>query len=413
MRRLWPLGVWPLLVPSVLIILVVLSGTSTMWAWPYQDWLATSSAFMSQLAVPGPVAAAAAAYYASRITGPGRIFALRPGGRPPAQVMRRHLTQLLATFLGSYLLGLAPVLFLSVVEADSGHLSIGVAATGLAALAAFTLLGYAAGTSIRSFVAVPVAFVLSLAIVVIGTTGSNFLSPVPSFPFAIGDVPASALIVVRFVVLILVAIACLALGSARLLNSRRPPAVTSVAAVVIVAFVVLVNQRPPDVSTLETHPPRVCERSDGVEFCVHQGHRQQLNAVAAAARPVLQAYGREADKDWHVYDAAMSGQSQEVSDILWVGVAPAYNESDVVTSDLVGQLVPTDACTKRYGFQLPTEVEALYTYLQTWLREGGDIQGGYDYTYFQKLDRQGMQAWFAVHERELATCNVALQDLPQ
>lgn len=413
MRRFWPLGIWPLLGPAVVIFLVVLSGSSAMWGWPYQDWSATSSAFMLQLAVAGPIAAGASAYYASRIVGPGKIFTSRPGARPSIQVLRRHLTLLTTWFIGAFVAAFMPTLLQSILNADSGHLNVLVALTGVVGLAVFILLGYALGAALHSFISVPVAFVGSLAIVVLGTTATIVLSPVPAFPFAIGDVPGAFLLWVRLIVMALLATGCLVFASSAIEGSRRIPLVSILALVLVVGFVALVKVRPPDVRALDPHPPTVCDSGSHTRVCVHSGHQRQLKIVERAAKPILSAYGPPPFGQWQVYDAALAGSARKGDHILWVGVAPENSENGVVQSDLVGQLVPVDECANKYGFQLPTQVEQLYSYLSAWLQNDGHRPDEYHYPHFRTLNRLEMQAWLAEHRAQLIACTVNLKTLPR
>ena len=220
MRRWWPLGPLPLLVSGVLVFGVVLSGTYGMLSWPWQEWARTSSQFMWQLAITGPIAASAATYYAGRVTPPSRIFAQRSSARPASAVMRRHLGLLLATVLGAYILGFVPLLVLTAINAQYGGPDGFVIFTGLCGLATATVLGYLIGVWSRTAVMASLSFVLLLGVTMIGTTSLSALSPVPSHVATLSEHAAYPLLFYRLIFLGVVVLAATQISLA-LLKSRR------------------------------------------------------------------------------------------------------------------------------------------------------------------------------------------------
>jgi hypothetical protein len=412
LRPLWPLGFAVHAVAATLVLAIVLSSTSARWGLPYQDWMATSSAFMLQLGIAGPVSAAAAAYIAWRLCPRDRIFAHRLSGRPTWQVLWRHLSLLCGWCLGAYIVALAPLVVLTAARATDGGPDLRLILTGAVGLVAYAVLGYTTGAVFGSFLAVPVAFAVGMAVTVVGTSEMSPLSPVLSAAVNVGQRPAFALLLLRLVVILLVGVALLYVADSFIGGARRAPFAAVAMLVAAGGFVAVTARDQPRLRVDQANPPAVCTTDRTVQICVHRGHRKQLNEVRSGAARTLGAYG--ADSTYRVWDDALRGGSRPGTSYLWISADPAYvGEADLVAQDLAGQLVPSEACVKRDGLQLPTEVEQLYTYLQTWLSQGGRVDPAYDYPHLRRLGRTGLQRWLHEHRGQLDECTVDLSTLPR
>ena len=404
-----------MLLPGLLIFAVVLSATFAMWEWPYQEWTRTSSQFVWQLALVGPIAAAAATFYAGRVTAPSRIFALRSARRPPWHVLARHLSLLAGSHLAGYLLALAPLVVVTVTKSQYGRADFLVIATGLVALLCATVAGYLIGVWGRSAVLAPLSFVLLLGVSVAGTSGLTPLSPVPEKVLVLGQESSEPLLVFRLVLLVSLILLFVQLTITLLRSvSRVPPLQALTALPFIVLLVVVAVLRPaPEVSSYQRNPPRECVARSGTEYCVHAGHRGQLPAFVAAAEPVIQAYGSRPERARRVYDRALFGNLVPGHDmVIWPSLEP-YNSvgagvADVVASSLAG----TNTCVIRHGFTPPQDVIDFNGYFFTWLRNGGRPPSG-DYNPFQNVPAPTVQRWIEAHETEIASCTIDLRGLPR
>lgn len=415
MRRLWPLGPLPLLLPGAVIFGVALSATFGMFAWPYQEWARTSSEFMWRLAITGPIAATAATYYAARVTPPSRIFAQRSSVRPASVILTRHLGMLLASHLTCYILAFVPLLVLTTAKAQYGYPDLLVILTGLAGLATATVLGYLAGVWSRTAVMGSLSFVLLLGVTVSGTTGLSALSPVPARVLMLGEQASRPLLIYRLVFLALVAVAAGQISLALLRSTSRKPPVAALAMVpVLILFALGPSLRQPAVSVFEADAPRICTEKAGVEYCVHEGHRRQLAAFAAAGGKVIAAYGFAPERARHIYDRALLGTAAPNQLAIWPSLSPANSVESAVATETAGGLSVIHACTQRFGFQLPPDIAAFSSYFYSWLRRGGTAPGYSDgYNPFKDVSKPDVHAWIKEHDQQIETCTVDLETLPK
>ncbi|MEU5950511.1 hypothetical protein ABZ793_33920 [Micromonospora sp. NPDC047465] len=415
MRRLWPLGPIPLLVPGALIFGVVLSATSGMYSWPYQEWTRTSSEFMWQLAITGPIAAAAATYYAGRVTPASRIFAQRSSARPVSSILNRHLGLLLSSHLIGYVLAFVPLLVLTAGKAQYGGPDVLVSLTGLVGLATATVLGYLTGVWSRTALMGSLSFVLLLGLTIVGTTGTSALSPVPTRVLTLGEQASRPLLIYRLIFLAIVTLAAAQISLALLRStSRKPPLAALVAVPVVMLFALGPSLRQPAVSVYQADAPRTCTTKAGVEYCVHEGHRRQLAAFVEGGSEVVTAYGFAPERARRIYDRALLGTAKPNQLVIWPSLNPANHVEGPVASEVASSLAGTAACVKRYGFHFPPDIANFNSYFYSWLRSAGIAPQYSDgYNPFKNVSLPAVQAWIKDHDQQIMTCTVDLDALPK
>lgn len=414
MQWLWPLGPLPLVVPALLIFVLVFSSTAPMLSWPYQEWTRTTSQFLAQFAIAGPIAAAAGAYYAGRITAPSRLFAQRWSVRPPAVIMRRHLGLLVTALLLGYGAGLLPLLIRTVQDAEYGYPDPLALLTGFVGVSVSVCFGYLVGVWARTAVLAPVALAAVLAFAALGFTEQSLLSPAPPFQVPLGQSFQQSLLAFRLAWFVVLAVAILAITS-DLLGSlgRRPRPSSMIAVALVVAGAVAVTLRTPALIKYSADPPRLCRVVDGVEYCVHAGHRSQLPDVIASSRKVMAAYGLTPERVLRIYDRSLQGLAPQGAG-TWVDVQPDTPVSSSVPQSVAAGLVSTDACFERYPAGLPDDVQAFYPMLTDWLVRGGeDAPSSTADDPFRGVSRESVQTWLRANDRALVDCTVDLTTFPR
>lgn len=413
LRLLWPLGPVPLLVTGALVLGVTLVGTVDMQSWAFQEWERTSSEFMWQLALAGPVAAAGATYYAGRLSAPTRVFAVRPGGRPAAAVLRRHLLLLLGAVLGGYALALAPLLWTTAGAAQSGGPDLLSMTTGVVGLVVAVLLGYLVGAWGRTAVLAPATFVGVLGLSVVGTTGLSRLSPVPERVLALGERPSAPLFAFRLAVLVLLAAVAVALAHSLLATGRRQvPRALLPALLVLAAALTVPALRQPGVSSYDPDPPTVCRESAGVEYCVHAGHRAQLEEFVAGGTGVVRTWGSAPERVRLVHERALLGTGRPGQQVVRPSIEPYLSVAPQVAVDVAAVLVGTEACFARYGAEVPPDVQDFTGELSDWLLTGATEDGSATRQPFRGAAPGDVQRWLAEHDADVATCSADLSSLP-
>lgn len=416
-RRL-PLGPWPIVIPSLAITGAVLLGTLPKLAWPFQEWVRTSAEFHQQNAFAAPIAAAAATYYAGRLTPPHRIFAPPYAERAGLATVVRHLTVLVGTFLTAYLVGLVPLVVETIGEAQYGRPAPLVMLTGFLGLTAATAAGYAIGVVGRTSLLAPVSFVLMFGVTVLGTGGDTFsaLAPVLHISPPLGSVQTLPFVTYRIVFLLTSSLA-IALVSANVLRRHRdnrrmpsPRALAPLALVALLAVPPLVNT--PALFAFESNPPRVCEVRAEVEYCVHAGHRTQLADMVAAVKPVVERYGSASGLQ--VYDEALRGvyvtfenrQDAYALGIVWYPVQPqlAVNRATVLVSNALSGLA---ACRMD---QVRGDSYRLATDLARWLSASGSADE--EPNAFRGRSAEAMRSWISRNRESITTCSLTGADLP-
>lgn len=419
---LWPLGPLPVVLPGIAIFAIVLASTVHMFSWPYQEWIRTSAEFHQQNAFAAPVAGAAATYYAGRLTPPSRIFALPTAARAGYPTVVRHILVLNGSFLAAYVLGLIPLLIATTRDAEYGAPSVLVIVTGILGISAAIVVGYFLGVLGRSALLTPVSFVLLFAATMAGTSGDRFsaLAPVLHMSPALGQLESLPFVVYRIAFLVCV-VTVLILVSGRLLKehrgwSRWPRPQSLMLAAVPVLMVVPPLADKPALFDSESAPPRVCEVRRGVEYCVHAGHRSQLQPMIEAVDPVIEVYGITPRRVARVYDSALLGATQAGDSPVWFHLDP----NNPVHTDLVSVTAVLSGwanCFEKYRPELLAqrvtapagEAIGLAQGLDGWLKFHGAPPDGRP---FRKVSLSVMQDWIARNDDRISSCSLRKEDVP-
>lgn len=419
----WPLGVGVLLGPAVLVVAATMFTSYEQWGYPYQDWVYTSLQFHEQLLLAGPIAAAAATYYGGRLVRAGRLFAQPCAVRAGGPVVVRHLVTLCGTFLVAYLIGLAPLVVLTIMYAQAGGPVFAGVVTGLLGMIMLTTLGYGIGAITGSAWLTPLTLVL--AFVGVQSTAYAYdkfaaVDPVTNFAFTLGRVPAWPITGYRiaFFVFVTIAIAVVAARAAR--HQRRlhlPSAVSMGLFVLLVTAVVVPAITQPAIATEEIDPPQVCTDREGIEYCVHSGHRDELDTMVDTAATLFRFAGGPPDGVTKVRDTSLNASRDDASasDTIWVHLAPLNPTRKVTSQYVVLTLSGIQACWDKYpGAQITPEPMRIQHDLAAALsiKEGSAAWGAEFETDFTSLSIEELADWFSQHRTVIENCELTEQDLP-
>ncbi|WP_051772762.1 hypothetical protein [Saccharothrix sp. NRRL B-16314] len=415
-----PLGVWPVLLPVLAITGVVVAATGAMRAWPYQEWVQTSAEFHQQNALTAPIAAAAATYFAGRLLPPSRIFALPSATRAGRQTVARHLGLLIGAFVGAYLLGLLPLVVVTVSGAEYGGPDLGVMLTGVLGLVLATAIGYLVGAVTRTAMTAPLSFVLLFGATALGSGGDTFsaLAPVLHIKPVLGVVQSTPFVVYRlaFLTASTIAVVWATVGLVRRHRANRRFRGSGLALLPLLIPAVLVVPpllSKPALFAYEAETPSVCRAVNGVEYCVHEGHRSRLGIMIAATDAALTRHGGSAPFT-RVYDEALRGRPVNGTDVwraqardtvLWVPVQP-HNPSESRPVQAVGVLSGLGPCHQLRGTADPESVR-LAGDLGRWL-DGTAAPGNV----FTGMPDSSVQRWIAANGDRIAGCGLTPETLP-
>ncbi|EHY89344.1 hypothetical protein SacazDRAFT_02441 [Saccharomonospora azurea NA-128] len=421
-RPSWPLPWWYPAVPAVAVLVIVLSGTWESLSWPYQEWQYTSAQFHQQTALAAPACAAWAAVVAGRLTSPSRIFAPAAGQRMGAPVVRQHLVPLGAVLVGSYLLGLAPLVAVTVIDAEFGGPDLLVMLSGLLGISASITVGYLIGVLARSAFIAPVAFLLFFAFTVLGSTGDTYAAVVPVLHIdpELGQVENPAMVVFRCVFLLAVTIVA-AMVAAQVLAHRVPRprrgwTTTAALTAIPVALAVLGVSTTPDLFRLPADPPRQCAERHGIEYCVHQGHASQLDDLITALDPAFTARGPQEQIE-RVHDRALLWSDPlavpETTHVVILSPGNTITGSEPYFA--AGRLAGMDACDKKYPEKVGGNSGGEHPYdravdLAAWLER--NPLALHDTNPFKDVDTDTMREWITTHSEEIRTCSLDTVELP-
>jgi hypothetical protein len=394
--------------------------TRRMWAWPYQEWVTTSQRFHEQLVLVIPIAAAAAAYYSGRLVSPGRIYAQPWSVRSGSAVALRHLFVLSGSFVVSYLLGLVPLVVITVARAQAEGPYLLVMLTGLLGLVATTCIGYMLGVLFGTAWVSPFVMVLGFLCVQLSSYGQKFAAtdPVTHVNSSLGRVEAFPITMYRIAFFVLLTVAATVVAMRALARNRRwkvPSPITACLLVAVAAGIVLPAVRVPAPLAEEENPPAVCLTDGGSRYCVHAGHRSELTAMREAGAAVLAAYGQHPPRPLRIRDAALasSGDDSLSADTSWVRLSPATSTREATAEALAVTLSGEAACAERFG-PLDTTSESgsiarqLYTAL---LAAAGFPEHGASST-LGALDGDRLRSWISAHETAVVGCGLTGRDLP-
>lgn len=427
-----PLGILPTAIPAVLIVAAALSETAHMWRWRYQEWPYTSAQFHEQpLTLVVPLAAAGAAHYAGRLTKSHRIFALPSSPRSGSRVAARHLSTLCTAFVGSYLLGMLPIVVLTAFEATAGGPGVFAVLLGLLAVATATTVGYLAGVLAGTAWIAPLMLVLGFVTIQLNAGTDLFLATVPvTHDIAtLGEAPNTPVLTYRIAFVVLLASITMIMAARALRRVRRwkIPSVLSLGMVgLVVVMTVLPMGRTPTLYADAADPPRQCRTVNRVQYCVHQGHSEQLDAIISAASPLFDQYGRTPERAARVWDDALGRAPRSSHGTQYPAIPVRIHPINSVTtlirnaqSRVAYRLAGMRACQRRYPHREPagssravltsSHPADIATELAHWLLGRAESAAGLPpqsstFPAFQGTGAHEVRRWIAEHEHRIATC---------
>ncbi|WP_017587847.1 hypothetical protein [Nocardiopsis ganjiahuensis] len=420
----WPLPPPLVLVPAGIVLLMTLTATWGQLSWRALDWVYLSGQVGVQARLPVVVAAGAAALAAARLTRPSLVFAQSWQPRLGRDVPLRHVTVVIGWCLSAYLVGLLP-LTAAVASQGAGTPNPVPVLGALTGFAALTLLGYLCGVALRGLIAVPVAIGLvfvctSLPLVADAWTALSLQLP---FTPSLGMRESVPLGLYRLGFFLLLATAA-AWTSVWLLRAPRrwsAPHVTAVVAVATAAVLPHLHAFP-----LVTYAPvgsEVCAEREGVRYCVHEGHADELALIVELAAPVFAAYGSSEAAPAQVRDHSLATGDDEVlhgtgHGVLWTRVHPGWDPYQEVPQASAGWLVPdllvcgSEGVAGTGGEATPQERRAaVLVGLQTWLASRS-FPGSPGAGPFAEAAPDEVRDWIGRNEDRLARCEVEPEELP-
>lgn len=429
----WPLGPAAVVAPAVLIVAVVLVMTWPMLGWPYPLWVQTSAQFHQQFTWAGLVAGTAACWYASQLHPADRIWTQPRAPRLGAPIVTRHLTVLVSWYVGAYLLALIPLVVATIVHGGIGTPDPLAMLSGVLAMVAAVMLGYALGTAVPSMVMVPITAAAFYALLVVGNAGGDsyaVVAPVLHLEPELGQRESLALVVFRIAVFVAVAVAAAGLATRclhRLATGasqvwRRLADAAMYVAVPLVLVVVSLIQRPA-LFTVDERPAAVCETQRGIRYCVNVEHRPRLAALIDTVDPILARYGATPDDVvTQVWDQSLAFGPIDIDIARTLQIA-WLDPDGVIETDIPGALAGIYSCS--LGSSADTTAPELSAHSDTeeqgrelenvpgdilrFLTEPTEPPSGA----FAGMSVPEAQRWLAQHQQRLHTCTLTAEELPQ
>lgn len=421
----WPLPPLLLLVPAGLILALTLAGTWSALSWRALDWVYLSGQVGAQARLPVVVAAGAAALVAARFTRASLVFAQSWQPRLERDVPLRHALVVTGWCLGAYLVGLIP-LTVAVAAHDAGVVDPMPVLGALAGFVALTLLGYLCGILARGLFGVPVAiatvFVLTaLPMVADSWTATSLQLPLVPFVGMRESVLLGSYRLGFFLLLTTIA----AWTIARFLRvPRRFSASHAMGAVALASVAFLPHLYTFPLVAYAQDGDEICSEHDGIRYCVHEGHAEELDPIIDLAAPVFAAYGRGDAVPDQVRDHALATEDREVLDgpehgVFWMRVHPGWDPYQQVPEDAAAWLVPDlFVCGSEGVARMDRDAQArerraaVITGFQAWLASrafGGDTSEDGP---FAGADPDEVRAWIARDGERLSACEVEPEELP-
>ncbi|GAA1459542.1 hypothetical protein GCM10009603_17670 [Nocardiopsis exhalans] len=415
-----------MLVPAGLILVMTLTATWGQLSWRALDWVYLSGQVGVQARLPVVVAAGAAALASARFTRPSLVFAQPWQPRLERGLPLRHATVVTGWCLAAYLVGLLPLTAAVAAQGAGAPHPVPIlgALTGFAAL---TLLGYLCGVALRGLIAVPVAIGLVFVCTSMPLVSDTWTALSLQLPFtlSLGSQESVALSFYRLGFFLLLVTAA-AWTSLRLLRAPRrwsAPQVTAVAAVAAAAVLPHLYAFP-----LVTYAPsgsEVCAERDGVRYCVHEGHADELALIVELAAPVFAAYGSSEAVPAQVRDRSLATEDDEVlhgneHGVLWTGIYPGWDPYQEVPATAAVWLVPDLGVCGSGGVGSTDEgaspeqrrMSALAEF-EAWLASRPFSHGSGDGPSSEAAsDEDGVRDWIGRNEERLARCEVEPEELP-
>lgn len=417
----WPLSWLTLAIPALLIFTVTLTAGGDApvgLKFPYQVWVTTSAQFHEKLLLTGPIAAAAANFYAGRLHVPSRLFGQPWAPRSGTQDFPRHIRTLSVALCSAYLLGLAPLTFMTALRSEVGGPQVFSILAGLVGLIALIVAGYCVGVFARTAWTAPL-LLIAVFIIMQSTTFNPTLRlvvPVTQISPLLGQVESVPAEIYR--ICFFVAVSCgLGLLVARALERPRrwgKPSIVGAAVIAILAGAIvapIVLQ--PRLVVGEADRPESCRTEGTVKYCVHSGRSSQLPAMMKAAQSVFSITGIPKGTH-HVTDAALvvDKKSNVSRAAILVGLYPEASTADYTAQAVVAKA--TGACpTAKQGYASKREVIEIEL-AEAVLHKVGDstFSIGRASSPFDRLSRRELHKWWAEHARQIAKCTLTKKMLP-
>jgi hypothetical protein len=409
-RWWWPLGPYSILVPVVAIVAVVVGMTWPRFGWPYPLWVQTSAQFHQRFAFAGVIAGTAACWYATVLHAKDRIW-VRPGApRLGAPAVARHLTTLVCWFVGAYLVALCPLVVSTVVHDAVGTPDLLVMVSGVLAMIAATALGYAFGTVVPSIAAVPVVAIGFYALIITGNLTGEPMAAVTPYLWmepSSGDRESVPLVVFRTALFVAVAVAAVWLAARAMtrMRVRRSLADVAVCLAIPAVLVTIALVRPPVVYTSATPVPSCVERRE-IRYCVHQDNKPRLDDLVRVVDPFIARFGTKPSNVDEVWDDALFPRfSYPVHGRETAGLEPDGTIWTDVTSTLGGNFTCDWEGEGGYDDRMTriAELESDVTYYLETGKPSGSLAS---------LTVDEVQEWLAVHQKQLHTCTLTVDQLP-
>jgi hypothetical protein len=442
----WPLAPVVVVAPAAVIVVVVVVMTWPMLGWPHPLWVQTSAQFHQQFTWAGLIAGTSACWYAVQFHPGDRIWVQPRAPRLGAPVVVRHLTVLVSWWVGAYVVALVPLVVATLASGAVGVPDPLVMVSGVLAMVAAVMLGYALGTAAPSLVTVPVTAAGFYALLVVGHAGGEgygVVAPVLFLEPELAQRESPVLVVFRIAVFVAVVAAgaglatrCLhrvraglATGPSR--RWRRAADIAVYAAVPAVLMAGSTIQRPA-VFAVDEHPPAVCEVHRRIRYCVHTEQSSRLPALIDTVDPVIARYGTTPDVVTQIWDQSLAFGPIDLDVARTLQIA-FLNPDGSIETDIPGALAGIYSCA--YAATSTNDADGSG-------ESGGEGDGGGDADdagtrpgmvadvpgdvlhflteqdepstgVFSGMGVADVQAWIRRHQQQLHTCTLTPGELPQ
>ncbi|MGW5876801.1 ABC transporter permease [Nocardiopsis terrae] len=403
---------------------MTLTATWGQLSWRALDWVYLSGQVGVQARLPVVAATGAAALAAARFTRPSLVFAQPWQPRLGRDVPLRHATVVTGWCLGAYLVGLLP-LTAAVASQGAGTPHPVPVLGALTGFAALTLLGYLCGVALRGLIAVPVAIGLVFVCTSLPLVADTWTALSLQLPFtpSLGARESIPLGLYRLGFFLLLGTAA-AWTSVWLLRAPRQWSAPQVTAVVAVATAVVLPHL--YAFPLVTYAPggsEVCAEREGVRYCVHEGHADELALIVELAAPVFAAYGSSEAVPAQVRDHSLATGDDEVPHgaehgVLWMRVYPGWDPYQEVPATAAVWLLPDmfvcgSESVGSTDERAPSEQRrvTVLVELKAWLASR-PFPGAADGGLFAGADPDEIRDWISRNEERIAACEVEPEELP-
>jgi hypothetical protein len=412
----WPLGGRVFLVAGVVVFGVTLLRTAELLSWPYQEWARTNGLFQgAALDFTGPLVAAFGAFLAGRLAPASRPYALPKFSRDPGQFLAHNLVPAALVVTTAYLLALLPVVLQTFRSATAGSLSPVNAVGGILVLNTLLVVGWLIGLFAQSAFAAPIAFaaVFAATLVGYGVSALNTVTPVIADAGVVGIGHPVAFVMFRLCFYLVLLVVALLTASAVLTSrgfDRRPPPVRTLMLWLLPgAFLIAGLGQPLPATAREADPPRICRDVDGIQYCLHQAHERDLDALVEEIAPIVALAGVENLPFDRVHDWSLSDGSTPPKDprIFWADTSPEYGV--VGNRSLIANLIAgIEVCFVRPGWQ---ESGPGFNAFMLANRLNGDREDRPD-NRFGPLPDAEVKRWLTEHRNHVNNCEISDEILP-